>query len=81
MPSDVSLVEVLREQGVSTRPLCVAFDGTVITTRILSERMALLFRQRPWATLALPFWVLGGRDSLRQRLAKITSLDLSLIHI
>src|SRR4051812_33560729 len=75
MPSDVSLAEVLREPGVNARPLCVAFDGTVITTRILSERMALLFRQRPWATLALPFWVLGGRDALRKRLANVTSLD------
>lgn len=75
MPSDVTLDEVLREPGVNARPLCVAFDGTVITTRILSERMALLFRQRPWATLALPFWVLGGRDALRKRLANVTSLD------
>ena len=79
MPSDVSLVEVLREPGVDSRPLCVAFDGTVITTRVLSERMALLFRQRPWATLALPFWVLRGRDSLRQRLANITSLDVTTL--
>ena len=79
MPPDVSFDEALREPGVNARPLCVAFDGTVITTRVLSERMALLFRQRPWATLALPFWVLGGRDRLRQRLANITSLDAATL--
>jgi 4-hydroxybenzoate polyprenyltransferase len=75
MPSDLALDELLREPSATSRPLCVAFDGTVITTRVLSERMALLFRQRPWATIALPFWVLGGRDNLRRRMAKITSLD------
>ncbi|MEI9941361.1 MAG: UbiA family prenyltransferase [Pseudomonadota bacterium] len=75
MPPELSLDEALRESAASQRPLCVAFDGTVITTRILSERMALLFRRRPWATLALPFWVLGGRDRLRARLGAITQLD------
>ncbi|HEY3256442.1 MAG TPA: UbiA family prenyltransferase, partial [Polyangiaceae bacterium] len=75
MPPDLALDDVLRESAASTRPLCVAFDGTVITTRVLSERMALLFRRRPWATLALPIWVLGGRDRLRARLSAITQLD------
>src|SRR6478609_10690784 len=75
MPSELSLDEALRESVASTRPLCVAFDGTVITTRVLSERMALLFRRRPWATLALPIWILGGRDRLQARLAAVTQLD------
>ncbi len=77
MSPDVSLDDVLREPNARTRPLCVAFDGTVITTRVLSERMALLFRERPWVAFALPFWVLGGRDHLRRRLATITRLDAS----
>jgi len=75
MPSELPLHEVLRDAAASTRPLCVAFDGTLITTRVLSERMALLFRRRPWATLALPIWVLGGRARLRARLSAITQLD------
>ncbi|MEI9953204.1 MAG: UbiA family prenyltransferase [Pseudomonadota bacterium] len=75
MPPELSLDELLCESAACTRPLCVAFDGTVITTRVLSERMALLFRRRPWATLALPLWVLGGRARLRVRLAAITQLD------
>ncbi|HET7542072.1 MAG TPA: UbiA family prenyltransferase [Polyangiaceae bacterium] len=76
MPPELSLDDALRESvATSTRPLCVAFDGTVITTRVLSERMALLFRRRPWATFALPFWILGGRDQLRARLASMTQLD------
>jgi len=75
MPPELSLDEALRESIASTRPLCVAFDGTVITTRVLSERMALLFRRRPWATLALPLWIFGGRERLRARLASITQLD------
>ncbi|MEO8904968.1 MAG: UbiA family prenyltransferase [Polyangiaceae bacterium] len=79
MPSDVSLVEVLRDAGADARPLCVALDGTLITTRLLSERMALLFRQRPWATPALPVWALGGRDRLRRRLTNITQLDVTTL--
>ncbi|HYP75740.1 MAG TPA: UbiA family prenyltransferase [Polyangiaceae bacterium] len=78
MPLELSfnqLDEAVREAGPSARPLCVAFDGTVITTRVLSERMALLFRRRPWAALALPVWMLGGRDRLRARLAAMTKLD------
>jgi 4-hydroxybenzoate polyprenyltransferase len=75
MPSDLSLEDALREASPSSRPLCVAFDGTVITTRVLSERMAFLFREHPWAALALPLWVLGGRARLRERLADITRLD------
>jgi len=75
MPAELSLDELLRDPGASTRPLCVAFDGTVITTRVLSERMALLFRRRPWATFALPVWMLGGRDRLNARLTAMTQLD------
>ncbi len=75
MLSDLSLDDALREPSARSRPLCVALDGTLVTTRLLSERMALLFRQRPWAALALPFWVLGGRDRLRARLANVTSLS------
>jgi len=75
MPAELSLDQVLRDSDASSRPLCVAFDGAVITTRVLSERVALLFRRRPWATLALPLWVLGGGDRLRARLTAMTQLD------
>ena len=75
MPADLSLDELLREPSQSSRPLCVGFDGTLVSTRLLSERMVLLFRQRPWVTLALPFWVLGGRESLQRRLAGLTHLE------
>ena len=75
MAAVFSLDDALREPIARSRPLCVAFDGTVVTTRVLSERVAMLFRQRPWAALALPIWVLGGRDRLCERLAKLTQLD------
>jgi 4-hydroxybenzoate polyprenyltransferase len=70
-----SFDDALREPEAGLRPLCVAFDGTLVTTRILSERMAMLFRERPWLALALPLWVLEGRDRLRERLLNVTSLD------
>jgi 4-hydroxybenzoate polyprenyltransferase len=75
MPAELSLEDALSEPGARSRPLCVALDGALVTTRISSERMALLFRQRPWLTFALPFWILGGRKRLRARLGNLTRLE------
>ena len=55
--------------------MCVALDGTLVTAQLFSERVALLFRQRPWVALALPFWMLGGPNRLKQRVAKSSKLD------
>jgi 4-hydroxybenzoate polyprenyltransferase len=67
MVTDSSLGEALRETGDLSRPLCVALDGALITTRVSWERVALLFRQRPWLAVVLPFWLLGGPASLKRR--------------
>lgn len=61
------------------RPLCVALDGTLIATQLFSERVALLFRQRPWVALALPFWMLGGPASLKRRVAQSSKLDVAFL--
>jgi 4-hydroxybenzoate polyprenyltransferase len=50
-------------------------DGTLVTAQLFSERVALLFRQRPWVALALPFWMLGGPSRLKERVAKSSKLD------
>jgi 4-hydroxybenzoate polyprenyltransferase len=55
MASEISLGEAFRESSALSRPLCVALDGALVTTRISWERVALLFRRRPWLLFALPF--------------------------
>src|SRR5450432_2552802 len=74
MATEFSLEDALCEPSAMSRPLCVALDGTVIATRVVSEQVALLFRQRPWSVLALPLWALreGG---LGRGLARATRLD------
>src|SRR3954471_11877833 len=75
MPADTSLDAALCEPGALSRPVCVALDGTLVATQLLSERVALLFRQQPWLAVALPFWMLGGPNGLKRRVARTSKLD------
>ncbi len=75
MPADTPLDAELCEPGALARPVCVALDGTLISTQLLSEQVALLFRQQPWLAVALPFWMLGGPSGLKRRVARKSKLD------
>ena len=75
MPTDTSFERTLVEPDALSRPLCVGLDGTLVSTHLFSERVALLFRQRPWVALALPFWMLSGPARLKQRVARSSKLD------
>jgi 4-hydroxybenzoate polyprenyltransferase len=75
MPAEIFPDDALLEPSLVSRPLCVGLDGTVVTTRLSWERVALLFRRKPWLAGAMPFWMLGGSSSLRRRVASNTELD------
>jgi 4-hydroxybenzoate polyprenyltransferase len=75
MPSQSSFSDALRQTNDISRPLCVALDGGLVATRVSRERIALLFRQRPWLAFVLPFWLLGGRARLRRGLSDSVALD------
>src|SRR4051812_43564486 len=75
MPPDLSFDNALCSPDALSRPVCVALDGTLISTPLFSERVALLFRQRPWLALVLPFRVLGGPERLKRRVARSSTLD------
>ena len=51
-----------------SRPLCVDLDGTLLATDMLWESIVLLARQRPARLALLPFWLLGGKASFKQKL-------------
>ncbi|HEY0465078.1 MAG TPA: hypothetical protein VGC79_12750, partial [Polyangiaceae bacterium] len=78
MPTDPSFA-VLSDPSASARPVCVALDGTLVATQLFSERVALLFRQRPWVALALPFWMLSGPSGLKRRVAQSSKLDAAFL--
>lgn len=78
MPTEQTF-DALSDPSASARPLCVALDGTLIATQLFSERVALLFRQRPWVALALPFWMLGGSAGLKRRVARSSKLDVAFL--
>src|SRR6478736_903412 len=79
MLTEMSLGEALREPSALARPVCVSLDGTLIATHLFPERVALLFRQRPWMVLALPFWMLGGSARLKQRVARTSKLEPAVL--
>ncbi|HEY4105932.1 MAG TPA: UbiA family prenyltransferase, partial [Polyangiaceae bacterium] len=66
---------VLLRNGDLSRPLCVALDGALISTKVSWERLALLFRRRPWLAVAVPFWLLGGTSNLKRRVKDRIELD------
>jgi 4-hydroxybenzoate polyprenyltransferase len=79
MPPELSLDDALRDPGVISRPLCVGLDGTVVTTRLAWERLALLFRRKPWLAVAMPFWMMAGPSRMRTRIAASAQLDLAAL--
>jgi 4-hydroxybenzoate polyprenyltransferase/phosphoserine phosphatase len=58
-------------------PLCVDLDGTLIKSDTLSDCICLLARNRPATLLRLPFWLRGGKASLKQRAAAHVVLDVA----
>jgi 4-hydroxybenzoate polyprenyltransferase len=55
--------------------LCVDLDGTLIRGNVLWECVLALLKTRPSTLLLLPFWLLAGRASLKQKLAARIQLD------
>lgn len=59
-------------------PLCVALDGTLVTTDTAQESLCALMRR--WPVLArLPGWLLRGRAHAKARLAEEAGLDAALL--
>ena len=60
----------------SAIPLCVDMDGTLVRTDLLFESTLALLKRNPLYLFALPFWLLGGRAHLKQRIAQRTNVDI-----
>lgn len=55
--------------------LCVDLDGTLVATDLLAESLLLLLRSSPWHIFVLPWWLIQGRATLKQEIARRVTID------
>ncbi|HWE04059.1 MAG TPA: UbiA family prenyltransferase [Tepidisphaeraceae bacterium] len=67
------------EPSVGQPPLCIDMDGTLIATDSLWEATLLLIREKPAALLRVPGWILAGRATLKEQVARRVSIDVRLL--
>lgn len=63
-------------QAVTTRPLCVDLDGTLVKSDTLVDSLLLLARTRPFSVLRVPFWLLRGKAALKREVGSQITLDV-----
>jgi 4-hydroxybenzoate polyprenyltransferase len=62
-------------------PLVVDLDGTLLRTDLLHESLLRLLKQRPWALLMVPVWLLRGRVNLKRKLSELVHLNCAVLPI
>lgn len=67
------------EDSALARPLCVDLDGTLVGTDTLWESLVLLLRSKPWLSVLVPFWLLGGRAAFKRAIAQRVTFDASAL--
>jgi len=55
--------------------LVVDLDGTLVRSDTLIESLFRLALERPWIALQSPLWLLGGKASFKQRVAKWVQIN------
>lgn len=56
-------------------PLCVDLDGTLLRTDTLHESILHLLKEKPWLTLAFPWWLARGKAHFKAQVAERTTID------
>lgn len=69
----------IKQASSLTQPLIVDLDGTLIHTDMLHESALKVLRERPLATLWIPFWLSRGKAVVKQRLAARSAFDPSTL--
>jgi len=62
---------------LSTHPLVVDLDGTLIRTDMLHESALRVLRDNPFDLLFIPYWLSQGKAVLKRKLSNRTSFDPS----
>lgn len=66
---------------MSTLPLCVDLDGTLLKTDTLLELAVRVLKQSPWLVVLLPIWLLAGKHVLKRNLSQRYVLDPALLPV
>jgi 4-hydroxybenzoate polyprenyltransferase/phosphoserine phosphatase len=64
---------------VTSIPLCVDLDGTLIRTDLLHESTLKLLRGGPHLVLMLPIWLASGKAVLKRQIAGRVDLDVACL--
>jgi len=60
-------------------PLAVDLDGTLIRSDLLMESLAAALKRNPFTVFSLPLWLARGRARLKSELAKRSDVDVALL--
>ena len=66
-------------QPVTSVPLVVDLDGTLVKTDLMVESFFALIKQNPLFVFLFPFWLLKGRAFFKQQITRRVTLDVSVL--
>ncbi len=66
-------------KSVSTRPLCVDLDGTLINSDTLYESLFALIKSNPLWVFFLPIWLMNGKARLKAEIASRVQIDVTTL--
>jgi len=66
-------------QPVTSVPLVVDLDGTLVKTDLMVESFFVLIKQNPFFIFLLPFWLLKGRAFFKQQITRRVTLEVSVL--
>jgi 4-hydroxybenzoate polyprenyltransferase len=61
------------------RPLCIDVDSLLGRVNLLAESLLGSIKRRPIILALLPLWLLSGRAAFKSRLARLASIDASVV--
>ncbi len=64
---------------VSTLPLCVDLDGTLVKSDTLVDSVLALVRQNPRALLSIPGWLAQGKAKFKQHVTSAVAIDVAVL--
>jgi len=68
-----------RDLPITSPPLAVDLDGTLVKTDLLVESFFALIRQNPLYIFVIPFWLLKGRAFLKRQIGQRVTLDVGTL--
>jgi 4-hydroxybenzoate polyprenyltransferase/phosphoserine phosphatase len=69
----------LSSQVLSTCPLVVDLDGTLVKTDLLLEGLFVLLKRNPLYLIAVLLWLIKGKAYLKRQIARRVQLDVAML--